>query len=167
MLIFRDILEKYNFSHYSNYNVCGFSYGAQKAIEYTLSTKDRINNLILLSPAFFNNKNADFINKQLDNFKKNKNIYMNIFLKNCGLNTMLKDELSKFLCSPNFSDLEELLIYKFNTNSLSIIKKRGIKITTFLAQNDKIIDVDIAIDFFREFGIVYFLKNTSHILRKI
>ena len=33
--------------------IAGFSYGAQKAFEYAYHSKERIDRLILLSPAFF------------------------------------------------------------------------------------------------------------------
>ena len=39
--------------------VAGFSYGAQKAFEYVYKSKERIDRLILLSPAFFQTQKPD------------------------------------------------------------------------------------------------------------
>ena len=64
----------------NDYDVCGFSYGAQRALSYTLHCKNRINRLILLSPAFFNDRDTDFfaLNRIMQkdvNFFKNNSIF--------------------------------------------------------------------------------------------
>jgi hypothetical protein len=41
---------------------------------------------------------------------------------------------------------------------------KNIKLEVYLGSNDKIIDPYKALSFFREFGEVYFIKNSSHIL---
>ncbi|RAX52246.1 hypothetical protein CCY99_07595 [Helicobacter sp. 16-1353] len=161
--LFSDILEAYNFLDSSDYRIYGFSFGAQKAIDYALDSKNRINDIILLSPAFFNNKNDTFRESQLLHFKKNKNIYMKYFLQNIGFDK----SMNEFLKEPSFDDLESLLYYHFNKESLRKLQDKGILIITFLGELDRIIDSSIALDFFKEFGIVYFLKNTNHLLRKV
>ena len=45
--LFSDFLEE------GEFNVAGFSFGAQNALEYVLSTDKRVDKLQLLSPAFF------------------------------------------------------------------------------------------------------------------
>lgn len=161
--LFSDILEQYNLLDSREYRIYGFSFGAQKAIEYALHSKNRINEIILLSPAFFNNKDEDFIKSQLLYFKKNKDLYMRYFLANIGFS----NDMRGFLSEANYDDLETLLTYRFNRNILEKLQHNGISIVTFLGEFDKIIDVNIALDFFKEFGMVYFLKNTNHLLRTI
>ena len=53
--------EKELFKEYiieNDFTVSGFSYGAQKAVEYVLSTDNRVDLLQLFSPAFFNKKDT-------------------------------------------------------------------------------------------------------------
>ena len=45
--------------------VCGFSFGAQKAFEYVYTSNERIDRLILLSPAFFQTQKDSFVRTQL------------------------------------------------------------------------------------------------------
>lgn len=161
--LFSDILEQYNLLDSSDYSICGFSFGAQKAIKYALDSKNRINRIILLSPAFFNNKDMDFRKSQLLYFKKNKNLYMKNFLRNIGFSS----DMDKFLKEPNIDDLESLLRYDFNPDDFKKLQDKGILIMVFLGQLDRIIDSDVALEFFKDFGIVYFLKNTNHLLRQI
>ena len=45
----------------SAYCVAGFSYGAQQAFEYVYHATERIDRLILLSPAFFQTQKPSFV----------------------------------------------------------------------------------------------------------
>jgi len=64
------------------YVVAGFSYGAIKALEYTANSSERIDRLILISPAWFCNKSKAFVKTQLLYYKKDANAYIKAFLKN-------------------------------------------------------------------------------------
>lgn len=86
--IFEQILHDLGYLEGNPYNICGFSYGAQKAVDYavdSLKNGNRINRVILLSPAFFNDKSDDFVAQQLRMFAKNRTIYMKAFYKNIGV----------------------------------------------------------------------------------
>ncbi|MDE6886124.1 MAG: pimelyl-ACP methyl ester esterase BioV [Helicobacteraceae bacterium] len=146
----------------ANYNLAGFSYGAQKAIDFALASQNRINKIFLFSPAFFNNKDSNFRHSQIESFKKNQKFYMNFFLKNAGF----RKEWAKFLATPKLSDLESLLNYEFKKENLKTLTNKGIKIIVYLGDKDKIVDSSIAAEFFRKFGIVYFLKNKNHFLKE-
>ncbi len=143
------------------YDVCGFSYGAQKALSYTLCCNSRINRLILISPAFFNNKDSVFIDSQIHAFKKNKDLYLKCFYKNIGFNNISNE----FIGDASLFDLDNLLNFTFKSDDLIAIKKMGIKILIFLGGKDKIINTISAMDFFKDFGIVYFIKEANHLLR--
>jgi len=52
------------------YVVVGFSYGAIKALEYAVKSQERIDRMILISPAWFCNKSKAFIKTQLLYYKK-------------------------------------------------------------------------------------------------
>ncbi|WP_238593468.1 hypothetical protein [Sulfurospirillum diekertiae] len=58
----------------SDFTVAGFSYGAIKAFEYTLTCKERIDTLQLFSPAFFEDKDAKFKKLQTLSFSKNSEL---------------------------------------------------------------------------------------------
>ena len=49
-----------DFTCKNDFCVVGFSYGAQKALEYTLTCRERVDKLQLISPAFFQNKQEKF-----------------------------------------------------------------------------------------------------------
>lgn len=160
--LFSELLREFHYKC-DDYTICGFSKGAQEALDFTLNAQTRINRLILLSPAFFHDKDSAFKSMQIRQFTKNKNIYMNKFYKNVGIESdsiFLRDikELDSM-------QLEECLDYTFSDSSLQALQKKGIEIVIFLGENDKIIDAKIAYHFFSNFGIVYFLKNANHLLK--
>ena len=66
----------------SDYCVAGFSYGAQQAFEYVYHAKERIDRLILLSPAFFQTQKPSFIRTQLRYFEAGQEAYVKQFLAN-------------------------------------------------------------------------------------
>ncbi len=165
--IFELILRDLGYLEGNPYNVCGFSYGAQKAVRYavdSLENGSRINRVLLLSPAFFNDKSEDFVAQQLKMFAKNRAIYMKAFYKNVGVSAddeaYLREVESLDLCT-----LEKCLRYKFVDSDLEALKARGVEIIVILGGADKIINTNNANDFFSKFGIVYFIKNANHLLR--
>ena len=143
--------------------VVGFSYGAQKALEYVYHTKERIDKLILLSPAFFQTEKPSFIRTQLRYFEANKKTYVEQFLMNVVYPSSFT--LAPYLDIGTKEELEALLSYKWDKAKIQYILDRGISIEVFLGMNDKIIDSAKAKDFFSE-TITYLLRDTGHILKE-
>ncbi len=77
--LFKEFLQE------SEFCIAGFSYGAQKAIDYALNSNKRIDKIQLLSPAFFD-YNKKIIDLNLKAFEKNKNRYIKNFLTKAGIN---------------------------------------------------------------------------------
>jgi hypothetical protein len=147
----------------SNYTVAGFSYGAIKAIEYALNSKTRIDRLQLFSPAFFNNKDKKFKKLQLLYFAKDKNAYIDNFLKNVSDNSSI--DLKNYFKEGTKEQLEELLNYNWQKEKLEALLKKGVVIEVFLGESDKIIDSKEALDFFKSLTTTYFIKNANHLLK--
>jgi len=146
---------------YSEYIVSGFSYGAIKAFEYVLNTDKRVDKLQLFSPAFFNDKDKKYKRMQLMYFKKNPSLYCDNFLNNSGFS---QDEVSEYFTIGTYQDLEELLNYEWIENKLQKLIDKNIIIEVYLGSDDKIIDSNKALEFFRKFSEVYYIKNKGHIL---
>jgi len=150
------------FINSSQFTVSGFSFGAILAFEYVLHSKDRIDTLQLFSPAFFQNKPRRFLRTQLIYFQKDKKEYINNFVEN----SFFPNEISENIAIKigKYEDLNKLLNFEWNKDYLKKIIKKGIKIEIFLGAQDKIIDSDLAFDFFQEFGEVCLIKNVGHTL---
>lgn len=138
--------------------VAGFSYGAQKAIEYTLSSSDRIDKLQLISPAFFQDRDEKFKKLQKIAFRKNSDEYCKNFLKSCGF---IDDRYFK---KGTIKELEELLSYRWSEEKLQEIVDRGIEVEVYLGGLDKIINPLHVKDFFKKFATIYYIKEKGHIL---
>ena len=146
----------------SDYCVAGFSYGAQKAFEYVYHTTQRVDKLILLSPAFFQTQKPSFIRTQLRYFEANNETYIKQFLHNVSYPSNI--DLSNYLRIGNKKELEALLTYKWDLRKLQAIQSRGTVIEVFLGEKDKIIDSGKALAFFT--GITrYFIKDVGHLLK--
>lgn len=145
----------------SDFTVSGFSYGAVKVLKYALDTDKRIDKLQLFSPAFFNDKDKKYIRLQLMFFKKDPEKYCENFLANCGFANEQKD---KYFKPGTYGQLQELLEYKWDEETMKMLLDKGIKLEVYLGSEDKIIDSSKALEFFKKFGEVYFIKNKGHIL---
>ena len=157
-------MEKELFKEYlieNDFTVSGFSYGAQKALEYTLSTNNRVDLLQLFSPAFFQDKESKYKRMQLMFFQKDRQSYCDKFLTNCGFSKELAD---KYFHTGLFEELEELWNYIWEEDKLKHLIEKNIKIEVYLGSDDKIIDSAKALEFFKKFGEVYYIKNKGHIL---
>ncbi len=148
----------------SNYSIAGFSYGAIKAVEYLLTSNKRVDRLLLLSPAYFDNKSAAFKKMQLLYYKKDPQKYREQFLQNIayGSNISLEKYIAPF---PPAQHLQELLYYQWEAKKLEKLQKRGITIEVILGGEDKIIDANEAKDFFQKYAITYYIKDANHLLR--
>jgi len=144
--------------------VAGFSYGAQKALEYVYqNTTQRIDRLILLSPAFFQTQKPSFIRTQLRYFNTDKEAYIKQFLQNASKPSSI--DLSPYVHIGTQEELEALLTYTWEKEKIQSIINRDIAIEVFLGKKDKIIPIDEAIKFFTH-TTHYIIKDAGHILRR-
>ena len=153
------------FTHYlytDAYSVVGFSYGAQQAFEYVYETKNRVDKLILLSPAFFQTQKPSFIRTQLRYFEAGKDAYVKQFLTN--VTHPSTKSLDKYLHIGTSKELTALLSYIWDKKKLKEIFDRGITIEIFIGEEDKIVDSNGAINFFREIDTLYIVKKSGHLL---
>lgn len=145
----------------SDFCVSGFSYGATKALEYTLKTDTRVDKLQLFSPAYFVKKNEKYTRMQLLYFQKNAILYADNFLKNAGF---VQGTQSVYYQAGHYEELKELLHYKWDEKDLLKLQAKNIVLEVFLGSNDQIVDTQAALEFFKRFGEVYYIKDKGHIL---
>ena len=154
------------FDEYRNKNkftVSGFSYGAIKAFEYLYNSSERVDLLQLFSPANFMNQDEKFKKLQLASYRKNREIYTKVFLKNCAYPSSYN--LSSYFIDSNSDELKELLYYNWSKQKLQEIVDRGVKIEVYLGEYDKIVDSNFNYEFFKEFATIYYIKNIGHVLK--
>ena len=147
----------------SDLSVAGFSYGAQKAFDYVYHSKERIDRLILLSPAFFQTQKTSFTRTQLRYFEAGQEAYVKQFLANVAYPSNL--DLSNYLKVGTKEELESLLTYTWDKQKIQEVLDRGTTIEVFLGKDDKIIDAQAAFDFFAPLTTTYFMKSVGHLLR--
>jgi pimeloyl-ACP methyl ester carboxylesterase len=147
----------------SNYTIAGFSYGAIKAFEYVYNSKKRVDRLILLSPAFFQNQKRSFKKVQLKYFKLNQKEYIDNFLKNITYPSDIN--LYKYLDIGTYEQLEILLSYEWKREQILEVINRGVTIEIFIGGEDKIVNPQDSFDFFSIFATTYFIKSVGHILK--
>lgn len=147
----------------SQYTVCGFSYGAQKALKYTLEITSRIDRLILLSPAFFNNKSMSFKRAQMHYYKLDKNAYLENFLSNACYPNYIEIE-SKYISDTTQNELNDLLEFEWIEHDIKKIIDKNIVVEVFLGEKDKIVDSKAANDFFSKLTTTYLIKQAGHLL---
>lgn len=148
----------------NDFTVSGFSYGAIKAFEEVLNSKQRVDRLQLFSPAFFQTQDKKFKRMQLMFFKKDEKAYCNNFLENIAYPSDI--DCSKYFVQGTYTQLDELINYEWCEEKLLQLEKKGIKIEVFLGADDKICDSNKAKNFFAKYANVYFIKNVGHILNK-
>ena len=147
----------------SEYAVAGFSYGAQKAFEYVFNTTERVDRLVLISPAFFQNHKKSFIKTQLRYFKADKEAYTEQFLKNVVYPSSV--DLTPYLCDGTYEELEALLSYIWEKEKVLELLERGVTIEVFMGDGDKIVDFEKSYEFFSELLPVYLFKGRGHLLK--
>lgn len=144
-------------------SVVGFSYGAQKALEYALHSQKRIDRLILLSPAFFQNHKKSFIQRQLRAFKQDEEAYKKTFLENVAYPSTIS--LEAFVTHGSYEELEALLSYVWAEEKLQKLIDRGVKIEVFMGGADKIVNAQKSFEFFSKLVPVYLFKESGHLLK--
>jgi len=147
----------------NDFTVAGFSYGAQKAFEYVYNSNKRIDRLILLSPAFFQNHKKSFIRTQLRYYKADKDSYTEEFLKNVTYPS--KINLYDYLDVNRYEELEELLSYVWDKEKILELIERGVTIEVFMGKDDKIVNTEKSYEFFSKLTTVYLFKNRGHLLQ--
>ncbi|MDD2790567.1 MAG: pimelyl-ACP methyl ester esterase BioV [Sulfurimonas sp.] len=155
-----------NFIIDSDYCVCGFSYGAIKALKYVkeeLERAQRVDTLQLFSPAFFQTKTEKFKRLQRLAYTKSKEAYLDQFIATSFLPYKRSEILHKET-SPQ--ELEELLEYKWLLSDLAWLHHKGVKIEVYLGGEDQIIDVNAARVFFLSNATVTYMKDANHFLQR-
>lgn len=147
----------------SDFCVAGFSYGAQKAFEYAYNSTERIDRLILLSPAFFQNHKKSFIRTQLRYYKADETSYNEEFLKNVAYPSNIN--LYEYIDIGKYEELEALLSYRWDKEKVLELIDRGVSIEVFMGEADKIVNAEKSYMFFSELTTVYFFKGVGHLLR--
>ena len=162
--------EKELFDQYlieNDFTISGFSYGAIKALEYSVAQSllgMRIDLLQLFSPAYFNNTDEKYKRVQLLHFKKDQQKYIDNFLLNSGFD---EQSSKKYRSNGSYDELKELLYYKWDQKKLKFLQENGTNIEVYIAQDDKIIDANKALEFFVNYSDLYLIKNKCHHLNKI
>lgn len=146
------------------YDICGFSFGAQKAMDLAyrrIRECLRVNRLILLSPAIFQNKSQAYKKLQINAFKKDPKSYVENFLRIAGVD----EKIMPYTRLGNLSELEELLEYVWEESILREVINHGVEIEIYLGGKDKIIDSSYALDFFAPYGRICLIKSANHCLK--
>jgi alpha-beta hydrolase superfamily lysophospholipase len=157
--LFEDFIQE------TQYCVCGFSYGAIKALDHTkelLRTGQRVDRLQLFSPAFFQTKPQKFKRLQTLAYTASKEAYLEQFINSCFLPFKRKVVLLK---ESSLEELEELLEYEWQLSDLVTLRDAGVKIEVYLGGEDKIIDAEAAKEFFLHATTVTYIKNANHFLQ--
>jgi len=150
----------------SDYTVCGFSYGAIKALKYTktaLSNGIRVDRVQLFSPAFFQNRSEGFKKLQIRSFCKNEQKYMDNFIKACFLPYGI---CPLNITGGNLEELEELLYYEWSLKELHSVCEKGVKIEVYVGSEDNIVDAKASQEFFRNISTVTYIKGANHFLQR-
>ena len=145
------------------YVVAGFSYGAIRALEHTLTSSGRIDRLLLLSPAWFLDKNDAFKRAQLMAFKRSSEGYLKRFFENALQPAPF--DVSIYRKTGTLWELEELLHYPWEETKMETLEKRGVKVEVFLGGEDRIVDATEAHRFFRQYATSWLFKPYGHFLR--
>ncbi|SFV64766.1 hypothetical protein MNB_SV-13-164 [hydrothermal vent metagenome] len=148
----------------SDYAVAGFSYGSQKAFEYVYASSHRIDRLILLSPAFFQDQKSSFKRRELRYFDRGEDAYIKQFLMNVS-SPFLSNVVDKYLDIGKKYQLEDLLDYRWDKEKIKEVIARGTSIEIFVGVEDKIVNIDEVLAFFEDTECVcYKLKDAGHLL---
>ena len=161
------------------FDVVGFSYGAQKAVRYALDSPRPIRRLCLISPAFFHGMPTRRKEAELRLFAANPVRYLQMFFQQALSGSTDASEAQKELVLPYFclsrhesictkelaDDLHTLLFYTFCADELTQIRERGIAIEVFLGERDRIVATKEARDFFAPLATrLFWVRDVGHLL---
>lgn len=142
--------------------IVGFSYGAIGATKFAQTTSNFFKKLILLSPAFYCHTTDEFKVQQLQNFVENPELYALKLLKKTGFDESYR---SKFGVIGTSDELKELLYFDWGAQKFDDLLKKNIKIEVFIGGQDRVVDPNASMNFFKNFSTVYCMKNKNHFLR--
>lgn len=158
--------EKELFTQYllnSDFCVSGFSQGAIEAFEFVYThPKSRVDRVILISPAFFQNKKNSYKRLQLHHYKLNPTLYIQNFLTNVAYPSDFN--LKSYYKEGAFEQLDTLLHYEWQKEKIKEVLARGVIIEVFIGKSDKIVDSQESFDFFSKLVPVYLFKDKGHLL---
>ena len=146
----------------SDFTIAGFSYGAQLAFETAYHSDQRVEKLILLSPAFFQTEKKSFVRAQLRYFEQDQKSYIQQFLSNVAYPSRV--DLSPYLERGSSEALEALLTYQWDSEKINEVLERGTQIEVYLGGRDKIIKSEEAFAFFSSLTTTYLIKDAGHLL---
>ena len=149
--------------HNRSFVVAGFSMGAIDAFNYAKSSNLRVENLILISPAFYQENDEKFKEFQLNSFVKNAENYQQKVYRACEA----KQDISKYKIVENKENLKKLLYHKWMRSDLTDLVNNGTKITVYLGKKDRVIDAEKALKFFAQIATVHFYKNRNHLMEEL
>ncbi|KHG33442.1 pimelyl-ACP methyl ester esterase BioV [Sulfurospirillum sp. MES] len=147
----------------NDFTVAGFSYGAIKAFEYTLTCQTRIDTLQLFSPAFFQHKDAKFKKLQTLFFTKDSTLYTRHFRQNTVYPSAF--DVTPYLHQGSLEELNELLNYVWDEAKLHMLVDKGVTIEVYTGECDAVVDSLTCKDFFVPFASVYYVKRVGHLLK--
>ena len=157
------------FTHYldsSAFVIAGFSYGAIRAFEavqHALKHGQRVDRLILLSPAFFQNKPQKFKRLQLMGYQRAQEHYIQEFRKLCFAPYTQKNIP---IAQTSYEALQTLLFYQWDDTEVQKVRDAGVIIEVYFGSQDAIVDADVAYSFFQKSSIVTMVHNANHCLLK-
>ncbi len=159
--------EEHFFENYlknNDYTIAGFSYGAIAAAHHALQSTSRIDTLQLFSPAFFQTKSEPFKRLQLSGFRQSPQVYRNRFLESCFAPYDVQEvELD---WNANEEHLRELLYFEWTEKLMESIVSKGIRVEVFLGDQDSVIDVVGAREFFLQYATVMSMRSGNHFLEE-
>lgn len=147
----------------TDFDLYGFSMGAIDAFEYALSAKERFDRLTLFSPSFFQEESGEFRTLQLRAFMRRPEAYMKNFYKNS--NSSRKSDIIEYTKHPSKEELERLLWYRWDRERLCLLQSRGVKLRVYIGGNDRIVNPESSLEFFRSVAEVYYINKADHLLR--
>ncbi len=146
------------------FDIYGFSYGAIKAFweaKKRVENFERVDRLVLLSPAFFQTRSEKFKKLQMRMFERESEKYVENFLHNCFA-PYKKRHVSYYIASAQ--ELKELLWHEWSLDELLWLRNRGVAVEVYLGGKDAIIDPVGAYELFKEVADVTFIKDANHFL---
>ena len=143
--------------------VAGFSKGAIEAFEYAYSGDERVDRLILLSPAFFQTEKETFRKLQLKAFERDKNRYRENFYDLCVGSSGI--EISDYKSDGSIEELRMLLYYRWSKKKIEELQSRGVVTEVFIGSEDKIVDSAESLEFFKNISSTWYIKGVGHLLR--
>lgn len=162
------------FNNRGIYDISGFGFGTQKAYDEAflkIARGERVNKLILFSPAFFgeigqiNQSDRDL---QINAFKKNKRTYESNLLRLMeGENMREKFIPKKIIFEIQLPDLCSMLNYIWDVKKLETLSYMGVTTEVYLGGKDKTINVFKVSEFFAPYSVIYLFKQANHFLKII